>query len=114
MLVVCGYAFILLIDKVIIDSHSSHIGHSHAAQIVAGDDAAAENMESPTGLDGLDSPGADIREALDSINLKKSKSSSVAGQRPRLEDLRSPSGPKSEKHIHNEDCRSNGKTKKQM
>ena len=84
MLVVCGYAFILLIDKVIIDSHSSHIGHSHAAKIVSGDDTAADSTEEPDGLDGLDSPGADIREALDSIKLKRGKSASVAGpgQRP--------------------------------
>ena len=43
MLVVCGYAFILLIDKVIIDSHS-HIGHDHGHK-VSSDEATADNSE---------------------------------------------------------------------
>ena len=43
VLVVCGYAFILLIDKVIIDSHSQ-IGHYHGNKVNS-DEATVENLE---------------------------------------------------------------------
>ena len=113
VLVVCGYAFILLIDKVIIDSHSSHIGHSHVHKAGSGEDLAVDSSEEAADQDTLDSPGADIKEALDSIKLRGKKSTSVAGPRPRQEELVSPSKG-SGKHVHNEDCHQKKKSKKQI
>ena len=113
---VCGYAFILLIDRVIIDSHSSHIGHQNLAKGNSNDEVIEESPEAANDADRteLDSPEADVKAALDIIKIRK-KSTSVASQRPTLDDdMRNARESKGDRHIHNEDCHKKRKSKRQI
>ena len=116
VLVVCGYAFILLIDKVIIDSHSSLIGHVHGGK-ASSDEVGGENAEEAEDEE-LNAPEDDIKDALERLKMRK-KSSSVASARPTLDhqwkDMRKGSNYAiNDRHIHNEDCHRKRKSRKQI
>ena len=102
VLVVCGYAFILLIDKVIIDSHSH--GDLQGNKNNSNEEPAGESADEVADVE-INSPGDDIQDALLNIQMRKKSTSVTARRESDSEDLRSPrkkSG--NDKHIHNEDC----------